>query len=385
MDDKLPTGKQDDPPRFLDKLPPELVLIIAKHLREKNQSLIPLARTCRRYNDILHWDLYHYNFGVHQQVWAVENCPVVSFEHGPKAGASLYVAHILSAAAIRGRLEVVDFLFHNVQVTAADVLKAVIPGNTGYIPASHDLSTAVFGPNDPAAYPPDKASVVFAGDGRFSLISALGHAASGGHIDILEALFTVEDIHVNVTDRSGRTILFAAKNAETVRYLLGKGANCEVVDGLGRTPLLYAAFKLNHAAAEALILGGANISASDYLDKTALWPASTTFDPDMPRLLQLLVQRGADVNTVSGFRTPLQIAVQWGTHEAVMFLLGAGAHVTNAGTPDNLVLLALQREEYRTAELLLSRGTTLVIDSPETHNLWERYVEWTYRQPVYYN
>ncbi|KFH41789.1 hypothetical protein ACRE_074740 [Hapsidospora chrysogenum ATCC 11550] len=56
-----------------------------------------------------------------------------------------------------------------------------------------------------------------------------------------------------------------------------------------------------------------------------------------------------------------------------MFLLKAGA---DPGTPNDLVLQALRREECRTAELLASRGATLIVDTLEDYEVWERYVEW---------
>ena len=374
MENTWPARERDGPTGYLDKLPTELILIIAECLREKNESLNPLARMCRRYNEILHQHLYRYDFGLHQQVRAAENGPVASFKHGLRAGASLHVAHILSAAAMGGRLDIVDFMLTNVQVTAADVLRSVLPFEPRYTYAVYDLTITIFGTNDPDPnFPSDEALAVFSIDDRVRAVCALGHAAAGGHLDILAVLFTVKGIDVNVRDRSGRTILFAAKNAETVRYLLWKGADLEVVDSMGRTPLLYSLFRMHREAAEALILEGANVSASDYRGRTAIWRASAMLDPGMPRLLELLVERGAKVNDASGVLAPLQIAVQWGTCEAVMFLLEAGA---DPGTPNDLVLQALRREEYRTAELLASRGATLIVDTLEDYEVWERYVEW---------
>jgi ankyrin repeat protein len=79
-----------------------------------------------------------------------------------------------------------------------------------------------------------------------------------------------------------------------VEALLSRGANKEVVDRDGRTPLGRAARNGNHRSAERLLSHGANIEAVDHRGRTPLSIAAAT---SFVSTLELLLAHGADITT----------------------------------------------------------------------------------------
>jgi hypothetical protein len=87
-------------------------------------------------------------------------------------------------------------------------------------------------------------------------------AASGGHLDIIEAFIGTLGVDVEAVDQNGRTaLMFAAENGhtDTVNALAGThNANVEAVDLNGKTALMIAADRGHTDTAEALRALGAS-------------------------------------------------------------------------------------------------------------------------------
>ncbi|NED92767.1 ankyrin repeat domain-containing protein [Streptomyces sp. SID11233] len=135
---------------------------------------------------------------------------------------------------------------------------------------------------------------------------------------------------VDAPHRDGRTALDRAAeqgHADVVRRLLGAGAELEQPAGEYQesTPLCLAASR-GHAAVVGVLLGaGARTGAQGRLGYVPLVLAATTGDGGYPETVDLLLDRGVDINAVMKHRTALDWAVRFGQEGTVHHLLGRGA------------------------------------------------------------
>ncbi len=127
----------------------------------------------------------------------------------------------------------------------------------------------------------------------------------------------------------------AAAKGDTgsIELLISAGASAESRDRHGRTPLMVAGFKRNHAAAEALIDAGANLNALDN-DQYDLLTISAVLD-DL-EMVNLAITAGADTNLITSpyEGTALIAAAHLGHVEVVRALIDGKApldHVNNLG------------------------------------------------------
>lgn len=135
--------------------------------------------------------------------------------------------------------------------------------------------------------------------------------------------------------KDGYTALhFAAKNArdsEIVNMLVKAGADIEAKDKYGYTPLMIALRK-NDAypdIAIALIKNNADVNAV-FVENSAtpLMMALGDFLSTKPKVIQALIDHGADVNAVNiGAMTPLMFAAGYSTEEIIKILIKAGADI----------------------------------------------------------
>lgn len=177
--------------------------------------------------------------------------------------------------------------------------------------------------------------------------------------------------------------LFAAlksPNAAEAKRLVAAGANIEVRDERGATPLHWAAIVGLTEVAELLISRGANVNAREQDGYTPLHGAAYQLRPE---IVELLVQRGADVNAKgAGGWTPLHKAMELlanpetarlatPAHGAAMiavveYLIGHGADV-NARGWEKLTPLhyAAAPGQKRLVELLIAKGADVNVEGPE--------------------
>lgn len=161
--------------------------------------------------------------------------------------------------------------------------------------------------------------------------------------------------NIDVVDHLGQTPLHIAIRSEEaiVRLLLDKGANINAANHLGQTPLHIAPIH-NEAIIRLLLDKGANINAADHCGRTLLHIAATCSEA----IVKLLLEKGADINvTDEDNDTPLHIAIINKEEAIVKLLLDKGANVNVAD--DNLITplhIAITKMEKEIIELLLDRG-----------------------------
>lgn len=116
-----------------------------------------------------------------------------------------------------------------------------------------------------------------------------------------------------------------AGDAEMVRALVGLGADVNVTEVDGTTPLHWAAHRDDGASATVLLGAGAEVSATTRYGVTPLSLAATNGSAE---LLQILLEAGADPNITTGDgETPLMTSARSGVVPAITVLLDHGAEV----------------------------------------------------------
>lgn len=193
-------------------------------------------------------------------------------------------------------------------------------------------------------------------------VNELCEGAKEGDLDKVRRLLA-NGVDVNKKGRSGFgfTVMHMAASREIVELAMANGADINVQDYEGKTPLHHRIEGRTHLRgdhrelAETLIEHGANVEARDHKGDTPLHSAAL----DNESLTALLLDQGADINVRNddGW-TPLHIAL--GPHassDVVLLLLERGADVNAARKFSRTPL-----HDVRTAEkarLLLRHGASM--------------------------
>jgi len=194
---------------------------------------------------------------------------------------------------------------------------------------------------------------------RQNRVSPLMAASDGGHLEIVELLLARGARLNDRADFNGKTALhFAVEKGylDIAGALLHAGANKEITDVDGFTPLWGAAYRNQTQSIEFLLKNGANINHLDQNGNNLLASAAAAGSNDVIRMLirlginadnrnkfnrtalfdaiehghpetvRLLIQQKVDLNirTASG-KTPLIVARQSGNPEIVQMLEASGA------------------------------------------------------------
>ncbi|KAH0608757.1 uncharacterized protein H6S33_001891 [Morchella sextelata] len=166
---------------------------------------------------------------------------------------------------------------------------------------------------------------------------------------------------INVPDLGGSTPLaVAARNGheKAVRALLEKGAAVDCLDGNGLTPLSYAANWGHEKVVRALLEKGA---AVDFLDGAGRTPLSYAAERGHEKVVRALLEKGAAVDCLDGNGlTPLSYAAVWGNEKVVRALLEKGAAVDCLdGAGRTPLSYAAERGHENMVRTLLEKGAAV--------------------------
>ena len=186
-------------------------------------------------------------------------------------------------------------------------------------------------------------------DTPVSLDSALLQAIEKGVIDAVELLLAVGanpylslpsgdaaiSAIVNMRDEDGWTVLHSAyRHADVTSLFLCEGCDPNVVDNVGRTPIMVAS-KYGYCDTVATLIGaGADVNKATNTGTTPLIAAAGVIaaaGAGHDNIVATLIGAGADVNKVGGHHIPLTAAARAGHHNIVAILIGAGADVNKVG------------------------------------------------------
>jgi ankyrin repeat protein len=127
----------------------------------------------------------------------------------------------------------------------------------------------------------------------------------------------------NARAKSGATPLLFTRGADIVALLLARGADARARSKSGDTALMDAATRGDVVAANLLLDKGAEVNVADHRGYTPLLLAAQ-YDGDAPELIRLLLARGADLAASAEGETALSLAAKRG-ESAVTKLLRENA------------------------------------------------------------
>lgn len=206
----------------------------------------------------------------------------------------------------------------------------------------------------------------------------------------------------DVTNEKGHTALQDAAvrgKLDTVHALIARGANVEA-GKRGYTALMSAAFVGQPETIKALLAAGANINAQDdggysalkwaafgYFDKnisSALQSMFNGIDSDNPRIVQLLLERGANPNIPDKEGgTPLMSAAWMGHAKIVIVLLDGGAEINARNNDGETALIrAAEKGEAKTVKVLLERGANINVQDKNGKTALARAIEKNHAEAV---
>ena len=159
-------------------------------------------------------------------------------------------------------------------------------------------------------------------------------AAWNGFVQCVELLLD-KGADVNISDCHGDTpLIHALDNGsyECVKLLLDKGADVNVRNNDGNTPLIYAAEKGSHECVKLLLDKGDDVNVGNNDGGTPLIYAARKGSHEC---VKLLLDKGADVNVGNNIGcTPLLYAAFEGSNECSKVLLAAGANANSGCNTD---------------------------------------------------
>ena len=223
-----------------------------------------------------------------------------------------------------------------------------------------------------------------------SMLKDTGHAQTQGFSTLhkiilgivskdLESELETSTTEINIGDSKNRTPLYWAairSDSQAVKTLLTFGANPNVVDRWGHTPLDFAR---NIDICKMLLDAGVNTHAcnGDY-GRSVLHQLfknhtdGSSSESDTVDMIDLLVDAGIDVDVRdSDGETPLLNAIFSGraSHARRLIELGANFNASNFSSRDSAIHFAVAFDRHETISLLLERGADYTALNADGHNI----------------
>lgn len=123
---------------------------------------------------------------------------------------------------------------------------------------------------------------------------------------------------LDITQRTNHDI-------DIVKQLIANGANLNVSNELGYTPLIFAVWLGNIDTEEVLVKAGANVNQADTEGKIALHFVSYSCQQES---VELLLENGSNINSIDKYgRTPFYLMVSNGQYQMLPVMVKAGANI----------------------------------------------------------
>ncbi|WP_342255471.1 ankyrin repeat domain-containing protein [Spiroplasma endosymbiont of Poecilobothrus nobilitatus] len=198
-----------------------------------------------------------------------------------------------------------------------------------------------------------------------SFISPLHYAIIKNKKEMIKVLLKSKKIKNNINNKSYLNIgclhwaslnLKNINNLEITKLLIDNGADVNLQDENGTTPIYYAISTDNIEIVKLLIDNGADVKN---INKNGLTPLYYAIILDKKEMVQFLINNGADVNLrdKNGL-TPLHFAIDENNKEMVQFLINNGADVNIKITSTGATILhyAIIKNKKEMVKLLINNG-----------------------------
>lgn len=177
----------------------------------------------------------------------------------------------------------------------------------------------------------------------------LPRAVAEGHKEVVKLLLD-NGANPNRTDRSDMLSMTMYPNRpEIAKLLLAKGA---------KVSIFYATFTQDIDKVRELL-----DSNSDLVNAEMCWepytPLHTAADRNAKEIVNLLIERGANINSRYSGITPLYMAVASGSKDVVSFLISKGAKVNFPGSMVSVLNCAVEHNQGDIAKLLIAKGAKI--------------------------
>jgi ankyrin repeat protein len=183
--------------------------------------------------------------------------------------------------------------------------------------------------------------------------------AEQGYVKTLELAFD-KGFDPSTRGELGRTFIHVARTAETVDLLLAKGLRVDQLDDKRNQPLHFAVTAVLRPLCAHLLSKGAPINAANEEGTTPLMLASKGGGDEAMKLLELLLERGADVRLRDkrGYAA-LDYAAEQGSEATLKRLLEGGV-VASARDANGYTALHRARS-VKVAEMLVTAGASTTL------------------------
>lgn len=187
-------------------------------------------------------------------------------------------------------------------------------------------------------------------------LSLLYKAVRGGD-EKLVALLVKKGAELEITDEQGRTPLYMARDAAVAKILIHAGAVRNGIDDNGDTPLHYAARKMICHDVVVLLLESSLVLVNA-LNNNDWSPLHYAAHHGCNENVQTLLDHHADTSLRTNLgKTPLRLAVESDRVKTVKILLRSKADVNTVDNEGRTSLhWAVENERIEMAEILLSEG-----------------------------
>jgi len=201
--------------------------------------------------------------------------------------------------------------------------------------------------------------------GSYTQNSALYMAVDNGHVNVVKYLIG-KGANIHISDRFGNTLLIYGlyESLEMIKFLVGCGLDINVQNDSGETIFTILAGSPSQlerlSVWNYLLKHGANIQLKNSNGRSPLMEAARAGNA---RIAGLLLKNRAVINdTDNEGKTPLMFACMSGNAEVTMILLDHGAEI-NAQDKDGwtAIMEAAKKGDLKSVKLLAGRGADLNI------------------------
>lgn len=205
-------------------------------------------------------------------------------------------------------------------------------------------------------------------------------ALSRSNIKIAKLLID-KGADLNISDRYGKTpLMLSLENKEFAELIINRSVDLDIKDNNGDTALILCAFHGYFDVAKLLVEKGADIESTSKSKSTALISALTSLNcTNHPhtKIVELLVNHGANINHKDKEgRTALLMSSYYGHKEAAKLLINKGANLDIKNNYGNTALAieverAIKDNKNEMIELLIEKGADVNIQNKKGKTVYD--------------